>query len=273
MSNLINKILNNAKFMPPLHLWAGLRKRYSYCGPFTPYSDEYVRTHPPINILDEKCQEHDRVYTETKDNDLRTVADRELAKAAKEIYQNKENPRGLRLNSFLVHKAMTVKNKFGLGLEKRNKKRKRCHCNRSSSSAASQSSCCNKKQTINFGRGVSEIKRKITSAQKKGKFGHQFSDLVRVGVRAANQIFKNKKVVKIPKLLKISGGFIQFIPALSALAAIGSLGSSISNIYKNLKKARQQNQEETHVGNGLIFKKHKKGMGLYIRPYEPRNYY
>lgn len=62
-------------------------KGYNWCGPGTKVEQRLARGDKGVNRLDEACKSHDILYTNSKDEKLRSDADIELAKAAVRILQ------------------------------------------------------------------------------------------------------------------------------------------------------------------------------------------
>ena len=96
MNNIINKFLLTAdKFMPETHLKDLKVGTYSACGPFTRYKDRITRFNKVgdldilyKNALDKACFAHDAAYSDFKDINTRTAADKILRDKTYEIAQD-----------------------------------------------------------------------------------------------------------------------------------------------------------------------------------------
>lgn len=87
--------------------------------------------------------------------------------------------------------------------------------------------------------------------------------------RKTSSAAKKKKTVKhrvIP--LPKSGGFIQYLnPILAGLTTLGTAAGTANEFLKKL----QEMKKGKGVGKRMKLAPFKKGYGLYLRPYEPKN--
>lgn len=119
-SGLIGTVINKAIDALPieLHLPAGLRKSYRYCGPGTKLQERLARGDPGINELDESCKVHDIAYSLHKDNYHRNLADQRLADSAWQRVKSSDASLGEKTAAWLVTTAMKAKSKMGSGTKK-----------------------------------------------------------------------------------------------------------------------------------------------------------
>lgn len=237
---------------------------YRFCGPGTRLKKRLSRGDRGINLLDEACREHDIAYSQHQDLQKRHEADRILANKAWERFRSKDAKFGEKAAALAITGVMKGKTKLGMGpLRKKKRSRK-----------------SGKKRL----GGVLSFQGAVTRARNRirGNKGH---NLLSAAKLALGSIRKKKitqprsRIIKIPK----TGGILPLIPIFAALSALGSLGGGAAAIAKavgNAKAAAQDLKEkERHnramesvaLGKGLYLGPYKRGFGLYLRPYQPKN--
>lgn len=241
---LVNKFINSLPF--ELHI-----PGYQFCGPGTKLDKRLERGDQGINPLDRACKTHDISYSQNKDISERNKADKELAERAWERVKAKDSSLGERIYAYLVTNAMKTKVKFGLGLEK--KPKKKC------------------------GKNIFNFAVKNATAILKKQKPRDINSAIKIARRVIQKSFKGKKTqVIIPRVIRVPkiGGFLPLIPILSALGALGALTSGASSIARAVtktKNAKQQLEENFRhnksmeaiaMGRGLYLKPYKKGMGI-----------
>ncbi|CAH1994279.1 unnamed protein product [Acanthoscelides obtectus] len=95
-----------------------------------------------------------------------------------------------------------------------------------------------------------------------------------------------KRLIQLPRVIPIPkvGGILPLIPIFAGLSALGSLAGGIANITRASKTAssvREQIQNKTtsapssnvnRVGDGFFLKPYSKGLGLFIKLRNSKNY-
>lgn len=248
-SGLVNTLIN--KLPVELHI-----PGYNYCGPGTRLKKRLARGDRGINSLDEACKEHDIVYSQHQDLQTRHEADRTLAEKAWGRVRSKDAGIGEKAAALAIAGIMKGKTKLGMGsLRKKRRSRK----------------------VLSFAGAVNRARKLIK--------GRNTGNLMNV-VNTALSGIKNKKIaqprsriLKIPK----TGGILPLIPIFAALSALGSLGGGAAAVAKavgdakaaakDLKEKERHNRamEAVTVGKGLHLGPYKKGFGLYLNPYQPKN--
>lgn len=132
---------------------------------------------------------------------------------------------------------------------------------------------------ISFKQVTKQIKNNILDKKPKN-----FTGALKIALKKANQ-FKNKirpaRVIPVPK----QGGILPLIPIFAGLSALGALSGGAAGIAKAVNDAKaaskqlqetqrhNQSMEAIALGKGICLKRHKKGLGLFLRPPEnQRNY-
>lgn len=228
----LNKLIDNLPV--ELHL-----PGYQYCGPGTKLQKRLLRGDKGINPLDSACKTHDIEYSKSSDLKHRHLADLELAKQAFRRVTSSDANFGERSAALAVAGIMRGKVKMGGKLKQ-----------------------------------VKDI-AKLKAAIKKSLI---------------NKKNKKTKVIKPPKK---RGGILPLVPIFAGLSALGALAGGGAQIVKAVKSAQankknlleniRHNKTMEAIalgkqGSGLwsnndknvngIIKQHKKGKGLYLRPYK-----
>lgn len=222
-----------------------------------------------INGLDELCREHDIAYAKNKDSKERYKADKKLASGAMKRIFAKNSTLGERAASLLVSAAMKAKtglSKFGMGIQSSKKSKKKTK---------------KAKKTISFNTLVQDAKRAVNLSNT-----NSVGTVIKAALRSAKKSAKGKhvKVPRIIKVLSITGGVLPLLPILAGLGAIGSLVGSAANIWKTVKDVKNSSEQlaeykrhnqavEKKIGHGLYLGMHKKGRGLYLRPYRKSDHH
>lgn len=102
-SGIVNGLIDSLPF--ELHLPGG----YQYCGPGTRFVERHNLGQRGISSLDNLCYNHDRVYHNTKDEDIRYNADKQLEWSAWNLVRDKQLPLSERTASWVVMNAMKLK--------------------------------------------------------------------------------------------------------------------------------------------------------------------
>lgn len=254
---LLNTLINKLPF--ELHV-----PGYSFCGPGTRLKKRLARGDRGINQLDEACKEHDIAYSQHQDLQKRHEADRLLAAKAWERFRSKDAKFGEKAAALAITGVMKGKTKLGMGSRRRKRR--------------SQSS---RRKRLG---GVISFTSAITRARKRLK-GNKGYNLLKAAQLALGSIGKKKikqprsRIIKIPK----TGGILPLIPIFAALSALGSLGGGAAAVAKavgdaksaakDLKEKERHNKsmEAIALGKGLHLGPYKRGFGLYLRPYHPKN--
>lgn len=239
---------------------------YNYCGPGTRLKKRLARGDRGVNPLDEACKEHDIAYSQHQDLQKRHEADRILANKAWERYRSKDAKFGEKAAALGITGIMKGKTKLGMGsLCNKRRKKKRSGIRKRLGGV------------ISFKSAVARAAKRI-----KSKKGHNLLSTAKLALGS----FANKKItqpksriIKIPK----TGGILPLIPIFAALSALGSLGGGAAAVAKavgdakaakqNLKEQERHNKamESVALGKGLHLGLYKRGFGLYLRPYQPKN--
>lgn len=263
---LLNKIINKLPF--ELHL-----PGYQYCGPGTKLTKRLARGDPGVNPLDAACKQHDIAYSENREDiSGRNAADRILAERAWERVRSKDAGLGEKAAAWAVTNAMKLKSTFGMGLRRK----------------ASRKKTKSSKKKSKVQRAPTTLNSIIKAASKSIKPNKSAAEVINSALKSARAAMKKaggKKCVKVPRILPVSskiGGVLPLIPIFAGLSATGALASGASGIMKAINGAkaakRQLEESQRHnktmeaiaLGKGLYLKPHKKGYGLYLRPYSGR---
>lgn len=252
---LLNTLINKLPF--ELHV-----PGYSFCGPGTRLKKRLARGDRGINKLDEACKEHDIAYSQHQDLQKRHEADRILAAKAWERFRSKDAKFGEKAAALAITGVMKGKTKLGMGSRRRKRRSSR---------------------RKRLGGAIS-FKSAVTRARNRIK-GKQVSNLLKAAKLALGSIGKKKikeprsRIIAIPK----TGGILPLIPIFAALSALGSLGGGAAAVAKavgdaksaakDLKEKERHNKtmEAIALGKGLHLGPYKRGVGLYLRPYHPKN--
>ncbi|GBP06422.1 hypothetical protein EVAR_64676_1 [Eumeta japonica] len=113
---LLDKTINSLPF--ELHL-----PGYQYCGPGTKLQKRLKQGDQGINSLDAACKNHDIVYSKNKDLNIRHQADKVLENKAWERVVSKDSSLAEKSFAYLVTNAMKLKQKFGMGVEKKKRRK------------------------------------------------------------------------------------------------------------------------------------------------------
>lgn len=256
-AGLLNTVIN--KLPVELHI-----PGYKFCGPGTRLKKRLARGDRGINSLDEACREHDIAYSQNLDLQKRHEADRKLADQAWSRVRSKDAGIGEKAAALAITGIMKSKTKLGMGsLRKKRRSRK-------------------------VGRkrlgGVLSFAGAVNRARKLIK-GYKSNNVMNIVNKALNGIKKKKilhpksRIIKIPK----TGGILPLIPIFAALGALGSLGGGAAAVAKavgdakaaakDLKEKERHNKamEAVAMGKGLHLGPYKRGFGLYLNPYQPKN--
>lgn len=208
---------------------------YRYCGPGTKLSERLKRGDKPINDLDARCMAHDVRYSQNKDLAARHEADRELIEDSWKIATDSSKSLGERAAAYLVTNVMKGKMAVGGRIKKKDSPRQKGVGRGVASSCHHSKKEVEKRQRKNKKRGVDKIKL--------------------VGPR----------VIPLPK----SGGLLKYIgPILTGLSTVASVAGTANDLLKALEKLK----DGKGVNKRVKLAPFKKGWGLYLRPYEPKNY-
>ena len=118
MNNVINKFLLTAdRFMPEAHLKDLKEGTYSACGPFTSHKyrinkfiqTDYITNYIYKNELDKACFAHDVAYSDSKNLNKRTAADKVLRDKAYKIANDPKYYGSQRGLVSMVHKFFDKK--------------------------------------------------------------------------------------------------------------------------------------------------------------------
>lgn len=292
MNSLINKLPFEA------HI-----PTYQYCGPGTKLQKRLKRNDPGINELDRACKEHDIAYSKSSDITERNRADNILAKKAWNRFKSWDAGIGERTAALGVSGVMKAKSAMGAGMKFRRKKstavkktiRKR-PSTKSTKSTKSGLGIRKKKQKKSvsipsaFRLAMKNAKSKLKQHKPKS-----MADATALAVQAAKaaikplSIPKNGAVGGLPRVIPVPkiGGIIPLIPVFAGLSALGALmgGSagvasaviSANKAKKDLNEMKRHNQTVEAIslgkrgGSGLYLKHYKKGYGLYLRQFNPKN--
>lgn len=256
-SGFVNTLIN--KLPVELHI-----PGYRFCGPGTRLKKRLQRGDQGINPLDEACKEHDIAYSQNQDLKTRHEADKILAEKAWERVRSKDSGIGEKAAALTITGIMKGKTKLGMGsLRKRRRSRK-----------------MNRKRlggVLSFAGAVGRVRNRI-----RGYKGHGLMKTVKKAlsiIRKKKIIHPRSRIIKIPK----TGGILPLIPIFAALSALGSLGGGAAAVAKavgdakaaakDLKEKERHNKamESVALGKGLHLGPYKRGFGLYLSPYHPKN--
>jgi len=95
---------------------------YNFCGPGTKLQKRLERGDQGINPLDEACKEHEIAYSQNKALSERHRADSILIDKAWSRVKAPDSSLGERAAAYFVTNIMKAKKKFGMGLNKTEKK-------------------------------------------------------------------------------------------------------------------------------------------------------
>lgn len=227
-----------------------------YCGPGTKLDKKLANDVPGISKLDEACKAHDIFYSKNKELPKRHEADKILAEAAWNRVKAPDAGFGEKAAAWVVTNAMKAKVKLGLGMKKKNLKKK-----------------------TTKGRGVSlrELIKTARVAIKKSK-AKTAQAAIREALKSVKPLSKKNANVKIPRILPVvkHGGILPLIPILAGLSAIGALTGGAAQVAKavkdtqaarkTLEEAQRHNKtmEAIAIGKGFFLRPYKKGYGLEI---------
>lgn len=232
---------------------------YTWCGPGTDVEKNLREGKPPKNSLDLFCKDHDLVFHNSEDPEVRRKADKILIDKAWERVIAKDTPLEERLTAYLVTNLMKAKVAMGGGMGKTEKKQGRKKMEK------------NKGKRMHAGTGFPHILSKIRSTLKKTK-ERDISKAIKIALKAGKNFKGGKKhgprIIPIPK----SGGILQYlVPILAGLSSVGAIANdakSILQTIENIKNARKGGGVKK-VNENLVIAPFKKGFGLYLRPYNP----
>lgn len=115
-NGLVNSVINRLPF--ELHI-----PGYQFCGPGTRLTERLQRGEQGINQLDSACRDHDISYSQSNNLSNRHIADRILAKKARERIIASDANLGEKAAAAAVWSAMKVKTKLGMGLHNKRKRK------------------------------------------------------------------------------------------------------------------------------------------------------
>lgn len=289
---LIDYIVNK---LPEIHI-----PGYQYCGPGTQLEKRLARGDTGINQLDQACKRHDIAYSTLRNSKSRRKADKILISQAIPRIYSRDAKFGERAAALLVSSLMGAKvglSKIGLGLGIEKRRHKRKNMSVKTKKLSMQKSSSKKKSTVKKRNSPLKKKYVVKKTKEKKQKSISFSKLVhgvraeiknsetkspslehtiKAAIRHARDVKRNKKVEKIPRILKLpkyGGSITPILPILSALSAIGSISSSALGIVKTIKKienARGQmhgRKTEKKIGRRLYLTRNAKGSGFYLKPY------
>lgn len=215
--------------------------------------------------MDSACREHDIVYSRTKSGRERHVADKLLKAAAVKRITAGDASFGERMAATTVAGAMKIKTglrKIGGGLKHKHGK-KRFPTGR--------------EKVITFSSLIRGARSCMNRAQPRTA-----NDAVKVALLAARRLRRGKRVVGVPRVIKVptfSGGALPIIPILTGLASVGSIVNSAMSVIKTIKELRNTRKLNTErkIGSGLYLLPYRGGgrrggSGLYLRPANPKNF-
>lgn len=251
-SSLLNWLINNLPF--ELHL-----PGYNYCGPGTNLIEKLSRGVKGINKLDEYCKEHDIAYHKSSNLKDRHKADLVLLKMAKTREIAPDASLGEKFAAKIVSKAMQSKIKTGAGL------------NNGNSNKMSSRKLGNGFKN-NFKNIITKTKRRVQKLKPKCK-----KAAIELAVAAARELVDNS-VIKLPRIIPVpkTGGVLPLIPIFAGLSATGALAGGAAGILKTINeikmakkqfaelKRHNEKMEALCIGNGLQFKPHKNGFGIFV---------
>lgn len=277
---VINSLINKLPF--ELHL-----PGYQYCGPGTKLQKRLARGDLGINQLDGACKQHDIAYSQNS-NDLaaRHKADYQLENAAWKRVKSKDAGIREKAAAWLVTSIMKGKRHLGMGckstlvphVSNRRKKRGKKKVVR---------------RKIAFGSGiVSKVRNVLRKAGGERIFIKDKKKAAQIALKAARQHLKEaggKRNIRVPRVIPIPkvGGILPLIPIFAGLSALGSLAGTAAGIAKavnSVKASREQlaeaNRHNRHMesiaigksGKGMYMKPYRKGLGLYLKHQNPKNY-
>lgn len=256
---LMNKVLN--KIPVELHL-----PGYQYCGPGTKLAKRLARGDQGINPLDQACREHDIAYSQNRENvEARNLADRVLADKAEKRVGAKDAKFGEKIAAYAVSKAMKIKSRLGMGIQRRRRRR-------------------NTTRRMKKKKPATKLNAIVKAASKaKGSTARTMIASALKRARQAVQRAGGKNKVIVPRVLPLPnkvGGVIPFlIPLFAGLSAVGAMAGGAAGIAKavndskaakdQLEESRRHNKamEDISVGKGLCLKATKTGLGLHLKPY------
>lgn len=233
----VNQLIN--KLPVELHI-----PGYNYCGPGTKLNKRLTRGDLGVNKLDEACKQHDIAYDQSKDLKDRHLADSVLIKEALHRLKSKDAKFGEKLAAAGVASIIKSKLKFGMGIKR-------------------------KRNTKNIKTGSPN---KVGTKRKRNN----------KNIKNGSHNNVNTRTIKVPK----RGGIL---PLLAGLAGLISAGVGISKAISDKRVSQATLEElkrhnlalENKSGKGLKFarkpkrvqreQKTRKGKGLYLRPYNPKN--
>ncbi len=134
---------------------------------------------------------------------------------------------------------------------------------------------------------MSKIKPKLQRDKTLGI--SKGSTIALAAAKAALKAAGGKRIIKQPRIIPIPkyGGFLPLIPIFAGLSALGALAGGAAGIAKAVTDAKNARKilDETNrhnktmeaiaigkSGSGLYLKPYKKGYGLYVSKYQPKNY-
>lgn len=257
---VLNTLINKLPF--ELHV-----PGYSFCGPGTRLKKRLARGDRGINQLDEACKEHDIAYSQHQDLQKRHEADRILAAKAWERFRSKDAKFGEKAAALAITGVMKGKTKLGMGprsRKRRSPRRKRLG------------------GAISFKSAVNRARKRFKTKKLKNK-RYSLEKAAELALRSiGNEDIQQPRNRIIPFPQK-TGGILPLIPIFAALSALGSLGGGAAAVAKavgDAKSAAKDLQEkERHnktmeaiaLGKGVHLGHYKKGLGLYLRPFHPKN--
>lgn len=258
-TNIINRIIDKLPF--ELHV-----PSYQYCGPGTDLKKRLSRGDPGINPLDAACKTHDIAYSEHKETNERSTADKMLQKAALKRAFSKDASFGEKVVALGVAGTTKLKRKLtGKGLSKNIKKKKQ-------------------NPQISFSSLIKNAKLAIK--QSKPDTIHS---AIKTAISTTKQNKKGKRIrePRTIKLPSVRGGVLPLVPIFAGLGALGSIIGSSAGIVNAIKQTRRgqmeldenkrhnQAMEAIAVGNkngkGFYLHSNKKGNGYYLTM-RPKNH-
>ena len=230
---------------------------YSFCGPGTKILERINQSGK--NKLDQACKVHDIAYHNYHDLHRRHIADKVLQKAAWERVGSKDANISEKVAALGVAAAMKAKRSLGMGLRTRKTKKSG--------------------KAISFTKAVNIARKSLNSKKPKSAL-----TAAKIAIKSLKpyrgKVKKPTRTIPAP-----TGGFIGIPAILGALGALGSLATGSAAVAKSIndvKVAQQQLKEQKRHNlsvedkrdriKNVILRKHKRGLGFYLRPFEPKNH-
>lgn len=237
-----------------------------------------ARGDPGVNPLDAACKEHDIFYTQHKDSNERTSADKKLQTEAMKRAFARDATIGERATALGVAAAMKIKRKM----------------TKSGTGLTHKKMCCKNKQMrkknvkqlkeISFQNLIKHAKLAIKNSKPE-----TIDSAIKVAMSSVRDMKKGKRAgtprtIKLPK----SGGVLPLIPIFAGLSALGSIAGSAAGIYgainrvksaeKQLKESKRHNEKmeaitigQNKSGSGFYLQPEITGNGFFLAPYYEKN--